>query len=108
MPDLRDTRKKDAERAARLQAMASMLPSNSKPVPDSSADEEKEQQPEPEESSREITLDTLRGLYWLATPNHVTDKKSSAADLKVKLSDLLQSKDGMRTLLRSLDKFVFS
>jgi len=85
-----------------------MLPSNSKAAQGGSIEEDKEEQQEPDNSDREITLDTLRGLYWLATPDHVSDKKASAADLKAKLADLLQTKNGMRTLLRSLDKFVFS
>ena len=108
MPDQADTRKRDAERASRIQAMASMLPTKLKPEPESTNEEENEAQPAPDEMEHGITLDTLRGLYWLTTRDHITDKKSSAAELKEKLSDLLQTKDGMRTLLRSLDKFVFS
>jgi len=58
--------------------------------------------------SKEITIDTLRGLYWMATPDHVGDKKTARGPLKRKLNDLLLTKDGMRTFLKSLEEHVFS
>lgn len=58
--------------------------------------------------TKDITIDTLRGLYWLATTEHVGDKKASRGQMKQRLNDLLLTKDGMRTLLKSLEEFVFS
>jgi len=60
------------------------------------------------EPAKEITMDTLRGLYWLATPEHIGDKKASRSQLKGRLNDILLTKDGMRTFLASLEKHVFS
>jgi hypothetical protein len=57
---------------------------------------------------KEITIDTLRGLYWMATPEHVGDKKMPRGQLKSKLNDLLLTKAGMRMFLKSLEEFVFS
>jgi len=59
-------------------------------------------------SGKEITIDTLRGLYWMATLDHVGDKKTPRGPLKRKLNDLLLTKEGMRTLLKSLEEYVFS
>ena len=59
-------------------------------------------------SSKEINMDTLRGLYWLATAEHVGDKKATRGQLKHKLNDILLTKDGMRALLKSLQEFVFT
>ncbi len=61
-----------------------------------------------EATSKEITIDTLRGLYWMATKDHIGDKKASRSKLKGWLNSLLLTKDGMRTFLKSLEQFVFS
>lgn len=56
----------------------------------------------------EIPIDALRGLYWMATPDHVGDKKATRGQMKRKVNDTLLTKEGMRTFLQSLEKFVFS
>ena len=58
--------------------------------------------------SPEISIDTLRGLYWLATAEHVGDKKATRGEMKRRLKGLLLTPAGMRTLLNSLEKHVFS
>jgi hypothetical protein len=57
---------------------------------------------------KEITIDAYRGLWWLATDEHVGDKKMTRGQIKGKLKDRLLSKEGMRTLLKSLEEYVFS
>ncbi|HME56645.1 MAG TPA: hypothetical protein VKM55_30875 [Candidatus Lokiarchaeia archaeon] len=58
--------------------------------------------------TKEITIDTLRGLYWMATSEHIGDKKTPRGPLKQKLNELLLTKEGMRQFLNSLEQFVFS
>jgi len=61
-----------------------------------------------EASSKEITMDTLRGLYWMASTDHIGDKKATRGQLKRKLNDLMSTKAGFQQFLKSLQEYVFS
>jgi len=117
MPSLREMMllKQQEEAAAQAKLDAARVVKPVAPVEIETAPaqvEAPEQEPMPveqvQESTKGISMDTLRGLYWLATADHVGDKKATRGQLKRKLNDLLLTKDGMRVLLRSLEQFVFS
>ena len=105
---LAEQERKELEAAAKAEAAAPLpaaAPVRAKKSPPVLPPVEELEEPE---SSKKISSDTLRGLYWLATTDHVGDKKATRAQLKRKVRDRLLTMDGMRVLLNSLEKFVFS
>jgi hypothetical protein len=65
--------------------------------------------------AKEITIDTLRGLYWMASADHLgpkeyfpDGKKATKPEVKRRLNDLLHTYEGVGAFLKSLQEFVFS
>jgi len=60
-----------------------------------------------EKAPRSLTVDAMRGIYWLITQKS-DYKRLKREELKEKLDDHLTTKEGMRKFLKALEVLIFS